>query len=126
MNPALLTTAPLIILAVLTNVMGQLLLKKGMLKIGHFEFVWSNFNSVFSQIIVNPYLFLGALSYFFGMLIWLLVLSRVDVSIAYPMTSLGYIVSLLFAIALLQETVSLSRFLAVLTITAGVFWLSRT
>jgi drug/metabolite transporter (DMT)-like permease len=52
--------------------------------------------------------------------VWIIGLSRVDVTIAYPMLSLGYVVTAIGAWYLLGEAMSLQRLLAIGVIIVGV------
>ncbi len=52
---------------------------------------------------------IGLFCYAISVVIWILALSRVDVSIAYPMLSIGYIVNALAAWALFGEALTVSR-----------------
>jgi multidrug transporter EmrE-like cation transporter len=57
---------------------------------------------------------------------WLVILSRIDLSYAYPMVSIGYIAVVLFSYFVFKENVSLIRWIGVITICAGVFLISRS
>jgi len=57
---------------------------------------------------------------------WLVVLSRVDVSIAYPMVSLGYIITVILGKVLFNETVTAQRMLGVAIICLGVLIVARS
>ena len=81
---------PLILIAVMLNTIAQIGLKTGMRMVGYFEFSIKNLWPVTAQLIQNPYIIVSILFYIISMLSWLMVLSRVDVSFAYPLTSLGY------------------------------------
>lgn len=117
---------PLIMLGVMLNAAAQLLLKQGMLQIGHFSFQWANAWPVFTQVAVNPFVFLGLSSYVVSVVVWLLVLSRVEVSFAYPMLSVGYIVSMAAAYYLFGEQVTMVRSLGVFVIILGVVLITRS
>lgn len=66
-------------------------------------------------------LFWGALTTLgIGMLLWLLVLSQVEVSTAFPFLSLTFVLTTLFARWKFNETVSIRRWLGVCSICAGV------
>ncbi len=121
-----LVVLPLILLAVFLNTGAQLLLKAGMNRFGQFEFAFSKLMNIGTQLMVNPYIMLGFLTYVISVLVWLLVLSRVDVSYAYPMISLGYILNALTAYYLFGETLSLMRMLGILVILCGVYLVARS
>jgi multidrug transporter EmrE-like cation transporter len=113
-------------LGVLLNSGGQLLLKAGMGHIGHFEFSLSNFWPISLQVAMSPWIILGLVSYVLSVAVWLLVLSRTDVSIAYPMISLGYVVSAVAAYFLLGEHLTLTRMAGIFIILFGVFIVARS
>src|SRR5579872_296249 len=93
----------LILLGVLLNASAQLLLKSGMTQIGHFDFHVVNVVPISLKVMSNPWIVMGLFSYVVSVGIWLLVLSRVQVSYAYPMLSIGYIVNALAANYLFGE-----------------------
>lgn len=119
-------TLPIILFAVILNAGAQLLLKAGMNRIGHFNFSWANIFPISLQVAGNPYILLGLACYVFAVIVWLLVLSRTEVSVAYPMISLAYIVNALAAYYLFNESLSLSRILGIIVIMAGVYLIART
>ena len=84
---------PMILLGVLLNAAAQLALKQGTRQIGVFDFSLANIWPIGWQIGTNPFILLGLLCYAISVVVWILVLSRVDVSFAYPMLSVGYIVN---------------------------------
>lgn len=117
---------PLILLSVLINTAAQLLLKQGMIRIGHFDFSWPKLFSIAFQVAANPYIVAGMFCYVASVAVWLLVLSRAAVSYAYPLISLGYITTSLAAWLLFNEPLSPTRILGILVIMAGVFLITRT
>ena len=119
-------TLPLILLSVVINTAAQLFLKAGMMRIGHFEFTWANFMPIASKVALNPYIFLGMLSYMASIGVWLMVLSRVNVSYAYPMVSLGYILTCLAGYFFLHEPVTLIRVAGIFVIILGVIMITRS
>lgn len=117
---------PLILLGVLLNAGAQLLLKEGMRRIGYFEFVWANAVPIGLQVAANPFVLLGLLAYVVSVVVWLLVLSRVEVGFAYPLLSVGYIVNAVAGYYLFQENLSLTRVTGILIIVAGVYLVTRS
>ena len=55
-----------------------------------------------------------------GLLLWLMVLSYLELSVAYPILSLGYVVVLLVARYLFQETIPTQRWLGIVLIMLGI------
>jgi len=117
---------PLILFGVLLNAMAQLLLKQGMLRIGSFQLDTATLTSIVPKIMTSPFIWAGLLSYIVSVVAWLIVLSRVDVSYAYPMVSLGYVFATLVAWAAFGEQVSLTRLVGILIVCIGVYIIART
>jgi len=117
---------PLILTGVLLNAFAQILLKKGMLGIGHFEIQIQNLFPIIQKVATNLYILLGLGSYVISVAVWLLVLSQVEVSYAYPFLSVGYVVVTLMGYFFFQESVSWMRVTGILIIIVGVILLSRS
>lgn len=124
MNAAIML--PLILFSVLLNSAAQLLLKGGMETIGRFDFSLSNLLPISIKIAMNPGIVGGLFIYVVSVIIWLMVLSRVDVSFAYPMTSIGYIVTAIAGYFLFHENLSLTRIIGIIVIIAGVYLVTRS
>jgi multidrug transporter EmrE-like cation transporter len=116
----------LILFGVLLNAAAQLLLKAGMLQIGHFQFSYTNIFPIGLKVMGNLPIVAGLSAYVLSVIVWLLVLSRVQVSYAYPMLSIGYVVNAAAAYYLFGEDLSLVRMTGIFIIIIGVFMISRT
>jgi len=77
----------LIFVRVILGVLGQLSMKQGMLEVGYVPLELAKFGSSFSRIITTPFVLLGLFLYVVSTMFWLVVLSRVELSYAYPMIS---------------------------------------
>ena len=117
---------PLILAGVLLNAFAQLTLKQGMLNIGHFSFTPDSLMRMSSTILFNPFILAGLCCYVVSVIIWLLVLSRVEVSYAYPLLSVGYIVTALAGWQLFNESMNLMRWSGRAVICCGVWLITRT
>ncbi len=114
----------LLVLSVGLAVIGQLFMKKGMLQIG--EFSLGVLAHKLFPMISNPFVFTGFVLFGISSVFWLVVLSRINLSVAYPMVSLGYIVVAFASIFLFKENVSLVRWLGIIIICIGVVFVSRS
>lgn len=115
----------LILLGVLLNAAAQLLLKAGMNQIGHFEFSFANIMPIGLKVIGNFPIITGLFTYVVSVAVWLLVLSRVQVSYAYPMLSIGYIVNAIAAYYFFGESLSVIRMTGIFVIISGVYLVSQ-
>lgn len=69
---------------------------------------------------LSPYIWGGLFAYGFGTLLWLLVLSRIPVSLAYPFVALGIILTTLSGMLLLGEQVSRLSVAGICLIAIGI------
>jgi multidrug transporter EmrE-like cation transporter len=78
------------------------------------------------SILATPHILTGLGCYVFGMVVWLLVLSKVDVTLAYPFVGLGFLITLVLGVVLLGETVSVERVAGTLLIILGIVLTARS
>lgn len=112
----------LILCGVLLNAGAQLLLKAGVNAVGPFAFTAANVLPVGWRLATSPFILAGLGCYVISVVVWILGLSRVDVSVAYPLLSLGYVVNAVAAAYLFGEVVTWQRATGIAVILAGV-WL---
>jgi multidrug transporter EmrE-like cation transporter len=116
----------LILTGVLLNTGAQLMLKAGMLQIGHFNFSMANLAPIGFKVASNPPIITGLFMYVMSVVVWLLVLSRVQVSYAYPMLSIGYVVNALAAYYFFDEPLTSMRLIGIFIIIAGVYLVAKS
>jgi multidrug transporter EmrE-like cation transporter len=116
----------LILSGVVLNAVAQLLLKAGTNALGALNFSRTEIFPTVLRIAMEPYIFGGLVCYVFSFVVWIAALSRVDVSIAYPMLSIGYLINAVAAWYLLGEMISPQKITGLATIMLGVFILARS
>ena len=114
----------LVVIAICFSVTGELMLKSAMNQIGTFSF--SNFLPTMGRILSHPRIWAGFGFFALGAFWWLAVLSRVNLSWAYPMLAIGYILVLIFSAVVLREHVSLIRWVGALVICLGIVLVFRS
>ena len=119
-------TFSLLLAGVLLNACAQLLLKAGTNRVGQFDFTWQNVVPVGTQLALNPPIVAGLACYVVSVGVWILGLSRVPVSVAYPMLSMGYIVNAFAAYFLFGEALGMQKLLGIGFIVIGVFLVARS
>ena len=115
----------LVLTGVLLNAAAQLLLKAGARHVGAFEFSLANVIPVGGKLITNWPIIGGLSCYAVSVVVWIMALSRVEVSIAYPMLSIGYVVNAGLAWWLFGEAVTPMRMVGIAIICLGVFIVAR-
>ena len=123
MNPL---TFSLVLAGVLLNAAAQLFLKAGTNRIGAFSFALENVVPIGAKIASSPHVLAGLSCYVVSVVVWILALSRVQVSIAYPMLSIGYIVTALAAWALFGESLTAQKLVGIGFIVVGVVLVGRS
>ena len=114
----------LILISVLLNCAAQLCIRKGMLIIGEVEM--SSIVRSLGVMITNLWLWGAMISYAVSILLWIVVLSKVEVSFAYPFLSIGYVVAVLVGYYFFGESLSLIRVAGIIIICVGVYLISRS
>jgi drug/metabolite transporter (DMT)-like permease len=122
-----LSTFAFIISGVLLNAAAQIFLKAGTNAMGGaIHLTAQNWFATGIKVITQLPILAGLACYAVSLVVWIIGLSRTDVTIAYPMLSLGYVVSAAAAWFFLGEAVSMQRLLAICVIIVGVALLART
>jgi len=110
-----LTSFAFILTGVLLNAGAQLLLKAG-----------TNAEPLGLRLAIEPHILAGLACYVVSVVVWVVALSKVPVSMAYPMLSIGYVVNAIAAYYLLGETVTPMRLAGIGVIIVGVFIVARS
>ena len=116
----------LVLTGVGLNAAAQLLLKAGTNAVGHFEFTTVNAVPVGLKLALEPHILSGVVCYVVSLVVWIMALSRVEVSVAYPMLSIGYAVNAIAAYYLFGEAVTPIRLIGIGVIILGVFIVARS
>lgn len=108
----------LLLVSILSSVAGQFLLKSGALKLGKVS--TENAISHIFSILTVPELIVGLLCYGLGAIAYILLLTRVNLSIAGPSIALVYVFSVLLGYFMFRETIPLERVIGLGLIVCGV------
>ncbi len=111
---------------VVVNSFGQLSLKKGMTSVGKISFDLNHLVPALLSAFSNSFVLLGLFLYGISALLWMAVLSRMDLSFAYPFVSFSYVMVVVLSWLLLKENLPMIRILGVLVICLGVYLVSRS
>jgi multidrug transporter EmrE-like cation transporter len=120
------TALALLMTGVLLNAAAQLLLKAGTNVLGVITLTRADWTDTLARMATQPHFLLGAGCYALSLVVWIVGLSRVPVSVAYPLLSVGYIVNAIAAHYLFDEAVTLQRWLGIGFIVVGVWLVARS
>lgn len=107
--------------AMLFSTTGELFLKRGMNEIGSFDFAAvDHILPTIWRMAQNPNLWLGFIGFMGGSVFWLSVISRVPLSLAYPMLALSYVIVVVESWIFLNEGLHPLRVVGSLVVGLGV------
>jgi multidrug transporter EmrE-like cation transporter len=114
-------------LSVILSVCGQLVLKLGVTGVGTLNLVTAaSLAQFFRQALSSPLVLLGFAMYGLSAVSWLIVLSRLDLSYAYPFLALNYVLIALVGRFVLGEDISLARWVGLLLVCIGIVVVARS
>jgi multidrug transporter EmrE-like cation transporter len=116
----------LVLTGVLLNAIAQLLLKAGAGTLAGIELRPANAVLIAGRLISSVPILAGLGCYVLSVVLWILALARVEVSVAYPMLSLGYVVNALAAWWLFDENLGGARVAGIAVILVGVWLVARS
>jgi multidrug transporter EmrE-like cation transporter len=117
---------PFILFTVLTNAAAQIMLKQGMMSLGPLSFTSDTIVQRVFQIIFNPWVFIGLTTFVISMASHLFVLSKVDLSFAYPFLSLAYVVVAVVAWLVFKEDLGAYKIMGIMLICAGTILIAQS
>ena len=120
-----LTVFLLVLSGVLLNAIAQLFLKAGTNSIGDLFVPGTELLKSIFRIVFEPYIIAGLFCYVLSVGIWIVALSKVEVSIAYPMLSIGYVVNAIAAWYLFGEIITVQKMVGIFTIIVGVYIVAK-
>ncbi|MFA6449392.1 MAG: EamA family transporter [bacterium] len=107
-------------------VCGEILLKVTVTRLEGVDFVSTSLLSHLGKLLRAPSFFLAIAAYFSGMVLYLAAISKLDVSLAYPIMSLNFAIILVYSKIFFRENVTPLRWFGVFIILFGVFLISRS
>lgn len=116
---------PFILFTVFTNAAAQIMLKYGMLKIGDLSTLSDNLLLKALQIVFTPFVFFGLCTFVISMASHLYVLSKVELSFAYPFLSLAYVAVAIYAYFGFHEDLNAMRIIGIGLICAGTLFIAQ-
>ena len=120
-----LLTLSFILISVSLSVVAQILLKHGMSNSSVQTALNADILTAGLTIFTNISVVAGLAAYVSSAGIWLLVLSKIDVSKAYPFVGIGFIGTMMFAYWFLNEPLTLTKVIGTLLVLAGVLLISQ-
>lgn len=112
----------LVFISIILGSCGQVMMKLGTLQVA----TGLSFFTLLLKYFTNLHILAGLLLYTLSAVVWIFAISKVQLSIAYPMVASGYVLVVLLSYLLLNEPVSSMRVLGLVTIVAGVIIIANS
>jgi len=116
----------LVFISVAAMSAAQLLLKKGLFSVGPYPQNFSELMPFFLKAYSNGYVISAVFLTILTALVWILAVSRTQLSFVYPFMALSYVLVALFSLLIFKEDVTIFRWLGIVVICFGVFLVSRS
>jgi len=114
-----------ILVSIFMGALGQTILKLGANKLGTLSLSLRTLMKDVVKILMIPEILIGLVLFGGSFLLWVKVLTKSDLSYAYPMVSLGYVLVALLSKVLFNEPFTLNKIAGIAMIVSGVFILNR-
>ena len=79
----------------------------------------------FFQLLSSPWAWLACLCGVSGAIIWMIILNKVELSLAYPMVSFSYVLMAIVSFLLFHENLSIYKVIGILMICCGMLVMNR-
>ncbi len=108
------------------NALAQIALRKTMLTLGQMPSELSGYFNLALNLLSNIWFMLGMGCYVISIGLWMVVLGKAEVSLAYPLLSVGYILTAVIGYFFMGENVNLIRIIGLTFICVGIIIISRS
>lgn len=109
------------LLSVVLGALGQVILKRGAVKLGELSLSFYSLHKEIIHIIRVPEILLGVVLFGISFLLWIKVLTKNELSSSYPLVSLNYIIILIMSGILFKEELSFKKVIGTVLIVLGVW-----
>jgi drug/metabolite transporter (DMT)-like permease len=120
LSPQVFDALLLLLPAMLVTATAQLSFKHGMNQVGELQWSVNALSTILPKMLMNPFIWIGVVGEFGALGLYLSVISRVPLSLAYPVLALGYLITAIEARIFLGEQVTLLRVVGIGVIIVGV------
>lgn len=121
----LVVLVPLLLLTAFITAAGQLLFKVGAQIVSKIIQPTQNIIQKAFTVIFEPHIFIAIILYMFGLFLWIYLIARTQLTIAYPINvALSILFTSIIAIFIFQESFTIYKVFGILLIIAGIFFLT--
>ncbi|MFA6078491.1 MAG: EamA family transporter [Candidatus Omnitrophota bacterium] len=122
-------TLGIFLLIIMTDIgesVAEILMKKGLIATGISSISMDNIREFIVMNASSYFIWAGVFIYILSFLAWIVILSRIELSVAFPIGSTSYIFVPILSIIFLHESVGVLRWVGILFIVAGIHFVSKS
>ena len=108
----------LLLISIALGSFGQIAMKKGLTDSGGIELT-EIISTKLLSVVFQKYVFVGIVLYAISTLLWFVILSKAELSFAYPLIALGYVLTTLLSVLFFKDLITPFRWLGILLILGG-------
>jgi len=117
----------LVAICIFGAAIGQILMKSGMNQVGEIRNMGQLFTlDTLVRMFTNPRIIAGILCYGIALILWLGAMSTLNASFIYPLMSLAYVLTAIFAMIYLKESITIMHWIGIACVVVGCFLIVRT
>lgn len=114
-----------LLVSVALGAVGQVILKYAVNGMGEINLGWPQVVNTLLRIFTNGWIVLGVFCFVTSMVLWIKVISNMELSKAYPSVSLSYIIVFVLSVVLFKENVTVMKTAGIVLVSMGVYFLQR-
>ena len=114
-----------LLVSIVLGSVGQVVLKYAVNGMGEINLNWPGVLNTLLRIFTNGWIVLGIFCFVTSMVLWIKVISDMELSKAYPSVSLSYLIVFFLSVALFKESVSSVKVAGIVLVSLGVYFLQR-
>lgn len=116
-----------LIITITSNVVGQVLLKKGMLNAGKIPStdLRNLLTFLIKTMILNPFILSGLFLAVFSTMCWMVTVSKLSLGFAYSFVSLAFPLVMLMSVVFFKENVSITTWIGMAILMIGLFVIAK-
>ena len=116
----------LVVICIFLGAFGQISMKTGMNQLDKVNSISDLISlKMVISVLSNFYVVLGLSFYFIGAFLWLAAMSSLNISFMYPLLSLAYLITAIFAYFYMGETITILRWTGIALVIVGCFLIAR-
>lgn len=114
-----------LLVSIFLGACGQVILKFAASRLGEIELIWPQIIATLWRVFTDSWVVVGIVFFVLSMILWLKVITQMELSRAYPSVGLSYLIVFLLSVAVFHESVTWQKVAGLVLISMGVYLLHQ-